>query len=126
MAILLIQDLCKGLQLVDRSSDAPPGRLGCLWVAFAVHTKVGVVLPLNQPVTALLAITAPRLHRQRDVGVELVFGRARLVGLGNHGLDFFTLVQTPETEGVEEGDLVGWSAAASIVAVQNLRAHSGP
>jgi hypothetical protein len=45
--------------------------------------------------------------------------------LGDHGLDFLTLIQTPETEGVEEGDLVGWSAAVSIVAVQNLRAQSG-
>jgi|SRR5690242_3917263 len=94
-------------------------------IALAVNAEVGVVLPLDQPVAALLAVAAPWLHGERDVCVELVFGCARFVRLRNHGLDFLALVQAPKTEGVEEGDLLGLVSAVSNMAWCHLRALAG-
>lgn len=113
MAILLRQDMSQHSQLINGPGNAPPSRFGCMRIALAVDAEVGVVLSLDQPVAALLAVAAPRLYGERDVCVELVFGCARFVRLRNHGLDFLALVQAPKTEGVKEGDLLGWSALSA-------------
>jgi hypothetical protein len=62
-------------------------------------------LNLDQPIAPLLAVKTPGLHGERDVGVQLVLGRPGFVGVRNHCLDCFVLVEAPYRKSVEEGDL---------------------
>ena len=66
---------------------------------------MGVILPFDQVVPALVTIATPCLYRQRNVGILFVLGSARLVCGIDHDLDLLILVEAPEAEGVEEGDL---------------------
>lgn len=93
-------------QLLNVPGDTEPLHLlRLVRVGLAVDAEVGVILPFDQPVSAPLAIEAPRLHGERDVRVELVFGRPRLVRVVDHDLDLLVLVEAPQGQGVEECDL---------------------
>lgn len=106
MAIFLIKLLCQCSDFINSPCDADPLYLLKFWIAFSVYAEVSVVLAFNQPVPSPISIATPRLHGERDVRVSPIFGCPGLVCIVDHCFDMLVLVQTPETECVEEDDLL--------------------
>lgn len=112
-------------QLLNVAGNAKPVYLlPLVWVVLAIDAEVCVVLAFDQPVSALVTVQTPWLHGQRDVCVQSILGRARLVCLSDHGLDLLVLVEAPYRESVEEGDLAQRSDTEDIKLLCYLRAPS--
>jgi hypothetical protein len=63
--ILFIEFVRKAGDLLNGSSYTEPGiGLRCGSVVLPVHSKVSIVLTLNQPVISLVAVSSPWLHRE--------------------------------------------------------------
>lgn len=88
-AILIVELLRKSFYLLDRARDAPPRVCLQLRVALAVDAEGCVVAALDEPVAAIVAVAAPGLDREVDVGVVFLFACAMLVGFFDHVVDDF-------------------------------------
>ena len=95
MAILL-ELSAQNLDDVDRICNAPPSHMLERRITFSVEPEVCIVLALYQPVSSLLSIAPPRLHRQRLV--EIVLVSVLLVRFFDYGLDLVGGIQGPKDE----------------------------
>lgn len=71
-SILCLKLICKSLELFNAPSDAPPSTVSASRIALAVYTEGGIILSLNQEISALVSIRSPWLNRARLINVVLV------------------------------------------------------
>jgi len=60
------------LQFINGPSHTPPSIVLQLGLAFSVQSKGCIILSLNKPVKAFVAILAPRLHREWLIEVVIM------------------------------------------------------
>jgi hypothetical protein len=59
-------------QLIYRASNAPPGTIFESGIALSIESKGRIVSAFDKPVSALIAVFAPGLHRQRLIQIVVL------------------------------------------------------
>lgn len=78
---------CYIFEFVDGTGNAAPCDVFQCWVALTVQPEMCVVLPLDEPKSPLITVTAPWLHGERLVKVIIV--TLLLIRFLDNGLDSF-------------------------------------
>lgn len=119
-AILGVELVGKGNNRVDSIGDAPPCPLEPSGIALTVDAERGIVSALDEEISSLVAIRAPRLDGERLV--QVVFVSSLLVGLCDYGADRFRRGERPIDECAKKGELKYWQRVSIIFGLTRLYA----